>query len=90
MFYWPNKHNQGKIVFKQTHATFMFQCHVSHVSFQGYTYITCDNECNMMLLHMICNANACLTPRVLQVITRSSIEGLNQYKSTVSAFTVEF
>jgi hypothetical protein len=44
----------------------MFQCHVSHVSFQGYTYLTCDNECNMMLMRMIRNANACLTPRVLQ------------------------
>jgi hypothetical protein len=47
----------------------MFQSDVSHVSFQGYTYITCDNECNMMLMRMICNANVCLTPEVLHLLT---------------------
>jgi hypothetical protein len=54
--YWPNKHNHDIVLFKQAIATSMFQSYVTHVSNQYFTYITCDHECKMMLMLIICSA----------------------------------
>jgi hypothetical protein len=47
------KHKHGIGLFKQAIATWMFQSHVTNVSKQSYTYISRDDECNMMLILMI-------------------------------------
>jgi hypothetical protein len=57
------KHKHGIGLFKQVLATWMLRSHVSNVSKQSYTYISCDDECNMMLMLVIWNANAMLNTR---------------------------
>jgi hypothetical protein len=73
------KHKHGIGLFKQAITTWMFRSHVTNVSKQSYTYISCDDECNMMLMLMIWNANAMLNTRGVTVIMHH-VE-LNTYSS---------